>query len=78
MIKLGKIMSDLGQIEMPGRPKEMGAQIQPTQNFFIRAQQIKLEMTLEGEAKHLAEACHQVTRVLQKGLVSELELTGLE
>jgi hypothetical protein len=82
MIKVGKITSDLGQKEMPERPKEMGAQIQLIQgdaiNFFTQAQQIRLEMMLEGEAKNLEEVCHRVTRVLQKGLVSEQELTGLE
>ncbi len=82
MIKLGKITSDLGQKEMPERPKEMGAQIKLTQgeviNFFTQAQQIRLEMMLAGEAKHLEEVCHQLTRVLQRGSVSEQELTGLE
>jgi len=59
-----------------------GGQIQLTQgeaiNFFTRAQQIKLEMTLEGETKHLEGVCRQVIEVLQKALVLEPELTGLE
>jgi len=77
-----KITSDLGQKEMLERPNEMEVQIQLTQgeaiNFFTQAQQVKLEMMLEGEAKHLGADCHQVTRVLQRDLVSEPELTGLE
>ena len=59
-----------------------GGQIQLTQgeaiNFFTRAQQIKLEMMLEGETKHLEGVCRQVIEVLQKALVLEPELTGLE
>jgi hypothetical protein len=75
-------MSNLGQKEMLERPNEMEAQIQLTQgeaiNFFTQAQQVKLETMLEGKAKHPGVGCHQVTRVLQRDLVSELELTGLE
>ena len=78
---LEKITSDLGQKEMLERPRERKVQIQLTQgeaiNFFIQAQQVKLETMLEGEAKQLGADCHQVTRVLQRDLVSEPELTGL-
>ncbi len=77
-----KITSDLGQKEMLERPNEMEVQIQLTQreaiNFFTQAQQVKLETMLEGEAKQLGADCHQVTRVFQRDLVSEPELTGLE
>jgi hypothetical protein len=70
MIKLRRITSDLGQKEMLERPNEMEAHIQLIQgeaiNFFTRAQQIKLEIMLEGETKHLEEVCHQVTRDLQR------------
>ena len=79
---LEKITSDLEQKEMLERPKEMEVQIQLTQgeaiNFFTQAQQVKLKTMLEGEAKQLGADCHQVTRVLQRDLVSEPELTGLE
>ena len=48
-----KITSDLGQKEMLERPNEMEVQIQLTQgeaiNFFIQAQQVKLETMLEGK-----------------------------
>ena len=81
MKEVGQITSDLGQKEMPERPKEMAVQIQLIQgeaiNFFIKAHQVKLETKLEGEAKQLAADCHQVTRVLQSDLVSELELMEL-
>ncbi len=81
MKEVERITSDLGQKEIPERPKEMAVQIQLTQgeaiNFFIRAQQVKLEMMLEGEAKQLGADCHQVTRVLQRDLVSEPELMEL-
>ena len=63
----------------------MAVQIQLTQgeaiNFFIEAHQVKLETMLEGEAKQLAANCHQMTRVLQRDLVSEpglMELLGEE
>ncbi len=66
---------------MPERPKEMAVQIQLIQGeviyFFIRAHQVKLETMLEGEAKQLAADCHQVTRVLQRDLVSVPELMEL-
>ena len=82
MKEVGQITSNLGQKEMPERPKEMAVRIQLTQgeaiNFFIQAHQVKLETMLEGEAKQLAADCHQVTRVLQRDLVSEQELTELE
>ncbi len=81
MKELGKIISDLGQKETLERLNEMKVQIQLKQgeaiNFFIQAQQVKLETMLEGEAKQLGADCHQVTRVLQRDLVSEPELTGL-
>ncbi len=81
MKEVEKITSDIRQIEMPERPKEMAVQIQLIQgeaiNFFIQAQQVKLETMLEGEAKQLGADCHQVIRVLQRDLVSEPELTGL-
>ncbi len=79
---LEEITSDLEEKEMLERPNEMEVQIQLTQweaiNFFTQARQIKLEMMLEGEAKQLGADCHQVTRVLQKDLVSAPELTELE
>ena len=82
MMKLGQITSDLKQIEMPERPKEMGgpdlAYSRRGDQFFTRTQQVKLETILEGEARHLGAACHQVTEDLQKALVSEPEFTGLE
>ena len=82
MKELEKITSDLEQKEMLERPNEMEVPIQLTQgeaiNFFTQAQQVKLETMLEGEAKQLGADCHQVTRVLQRDLVSEPELTGLE
>ncbi len=75
-------MSDLEQKEILERLNEMEVQIQLTQgeaiNFFTRAQQVKLETMLEEEARHLGTGCHQVTRVLQRDLVSEPELTGVE
>ncbi len=74
-------MSDQGQIGRLGKTAEMVVRIQLIQgeaiNFFIQAQQVKLETMLEGEARHLGADCHQVTRVLKKDLVTEPELTGL-
>ena len=85
MKEVEQITSDLGQKEMPERPKEMAVQIQLIQgeaiNFFIRAHQVKLETMLEGEAKQLAADGHQMTRVLQRDLVLEpglMELRGEE
>jgi antitoxin component of MazEF toxin-antitoxin module len=85
MKEVGQITSNLGQKEMPERPKEMAVQIQLTQgeaiNFFIQAHQVKLETMPKGEAEQLAADSHQVTRVLQRDLVSEqglMELLGEE
>ncbi len=82
MKRLEIITSDQGQIGRLGKTAEMAVQIQLTQgeaiNFFTQAQQVKLEMMLDGEAKHLEADCHQVTRILQRDLVSEPELTGME
>ena len=81
MKEVEQITSDLGQKEMPGRPKEMAVQIQLIQgeaiNSFIQAHQVKLETMLEEEAKQLAADCHQMTRVLQRDLVLEPELMEL-
>ena len=80
MNKLEMITSDQRQTEMLERLKEIPGQLTQGEaiNFFTRAQQVKLETMLEGDARHLGVACHQVTGVLRKDLVLEPELTGLE